>query len=244
MSLDRKWTAGDWKKLFVRNPLMHQFAISLIWGTYKEGRLIQTFRYLEDGTFNTVEEDEYELPEDGLIGLVHPIEMEKECIDAWKEQLSDYEITQSVEQLERPVFVLADSEKEQRTLERFGGKILNGLSLAGKLVGLGWSKGTPQDAGVYYSYWRKDTEAGYGVELLFSGAYVADENDEVTVYDAAFYKAEDVDKNCGGTTMRHKNNKMLKLDEVPARYMSEILYQLTKATASSTETDAKWRDER
>ena len=244
MSLDRKWTAENWKKLFVRNPLMHQFAISLIWGNYKEGKLIQTFRYLEDGTFNTVDEDEYELPEDGLIGLVHPIEMEKECIDAWKEQLSDYEITQSVEQLERPVFVLADNEKKQRTLERFGGRILNGLSLAGKLVGLGWSKGTPQDAGVYYSYWRKDTEAGYGVELLFSGAYVADENDEVTVYDAAFYKAEEVDKNCGSTTLQHKNNKMLMLDEVPARYMSEILYQLTKATASSTETDAKWRDER
>ncbi|MBR4731555.1 MAG: DUF4132 domain-containing protein [Lachnospiraceae bacterium] len=244
MSLDRKWTAENWKKLFVKNPLMHQFAISLIWGTYKDGKLEQTFRYLEDGTFNTVEEEEYELSEDGLIGLVHPIELEKETIDAWKEQLSDYEITQAVEQLDRPVFKLAEEEKGQMTLDRFGGKLLNGLSLAGKLVGLGWNKGTPQDAGVYYSYWRKDVEAGYGAELLFSGAYVADENDEVTVYDAAFYKAEDVDKNCGYTFLKHKNDKMLKLGDVPVRYMSEILYQLTKATASSTETDEKWRDER
>ena len=65
MSLDRKWTAENWKKLFVKNPLMHQFAISLIWGDYRNGKLETTFRYLEDGTFNTVDEEEYELPEDG-----------------------------------------------------------------------------------------------------------------------------------------------------------------------------------
>ena len=245
MSLDRKWTAENWKKLFVKNPLMHQFAISLIWGNYRDGKLMQTFRYLEDGTFNTVEEEEYELPEDGMIGLVHPIELEKETIDAWKEQLSDYEITQSVEQLDRPVFTLTEEEKESKTLERFGGKILNGLSLSGKMTGQGWSKGSPQDAGVYFSFYRKDAEAGYGAELHFSGSYIGDENDEVTVYEAAFYTAEDAEKYVGASYGRiPKGDKELRLGAISERYMSEIIYQLTKATASSQETDEKWRKTR
>ena len=41
---------------------------------------------------------------------------------------------------------------------------------------------------------RKDVEAGYGVELCFSGAYAGDENDEVTVFDAGIYSLEDFDK--------------------------------------------------
>ena len=242
MSLDRKWTAENWKRLFVKNPLMHQFAISLIWGDYRDGKLETTFRYLEDGTFNTVDEEEYELPEEGKIGLVHPIELDKETIDAWKEQLSDYEITQSVEQLDRPVYQPTEEELGSNKLERFGGKILNGLSLSGKLTGLGWNKGMPEDAGIYYSFWRKDVEAGYGVELRFSGAYAGDENDEVTVFDAGIYTVEDFEKCCTGYSHgKNKEQKQLMLRQISPRYLSEILYQLTKATASSTETDANWR---
>lgn len=244
LSIDRKWTVENWKKLFVKNPIMHQFAISLIWGHYKDAKLVQTFRYMEDGTFNTMDEDEYELEEKGLIGLVHPLELDQESIATWKEQLSDYEITQAIEQLGRPVYLLEDGEKGQKHLERFGGKILNGLSLAGKLTGLGWSKGMPEDAGIYYSYYRKDVEAGYGVELQFSGAYIGDENDDVTVYDAQFYTLEDFDKRgYGYSHTKNQNDKAQELDKVPARYFSEIVYQLVKATASSTETDEEWRKE-
>ena len=100
----------------------------------------------------------------------------------------------------------------------------------------------PQDAGVYYEFYRKDAEAGYGVELCFSGAYAGDENDEVTVYDAGIYTLEDFDKCClGYTRERNKEQKQIVLGKVSPRYLSEIFYQLTKATASSTETDANWR---
>ena len=81
---------------------MHQFAISLIWGIYENGRLGETFRYMEDGSFNTVDEEEYTLPDEASIGLVHPIELTDEALAAWKQQLEDYEITQSIDQLSRP----------------------------------------------------------------------------------------------------------------------------------------------
>lgn len=48
------WTVDAWESFFAKNPVMHKFAIGLIWI-----EAVQSFRYMEDGTFNTSGEDEY-----------------------------------------------------------------------------------------------------------------------------------------------------------------------------------------
>lgn len=240
LSALRCWSADAWRALFVENPIMHQFAMSLIWGIYEEGRLQTTFRYMEDGSFNTVDEEEYRLPDGAQIGLAHPVELDSETLDAWKQQLEDYEITQSIPQLGRPVYRLEPGTEQARSLERFGGKKLNGLSLSGKLQGLGWYRGSVEDAGVFYTFYREDAALDLGVELNFSGCYVGGENDTITVYEATFYRS--------GTVRRGsycydapKEENTFALGDVPPRYYSEVVYQLERATASSTETDPDWK---
>ncbi len=206
---------------------MHQFAMGLVWGMYEEGALQETFRYMEDGTFNTAQEEEYELPQTGSIGLVHPIELTEEELGAWKEQLADYEIVQPIEQLERPVYRVTEEERETAELVRFGGMSLNGLSLSGKLQDMGWYKGEVGDGGVYCTFIRDDQDKG--AELAFSGSYVGGENESVVVYDACFYEP-------GETKPVRK-----KLGEVDPRYFSEVVLQLSRATASS-DTRLKYPD--
>lgn len=243
LSIERKWTTESWKALFVNNPIMHQFAISLIWGVYEDGQLTATFRYMEDGTFNTEDEEEYTLPDNGQIGLVHPIELTEESREKWQEQLDDYEVMQSIEQLNRPVYKMTEEEQESRQLERFGGMIINDLSLAGKLTSFGWYRGSVLDAGGFDTYYREDSALGLGVELNFSGSFVGGMDEEVTIYGARFYKAE---------TIKHGSylydevtlEKAYPLKEVPPRYFSEIVYQLTKATKSSKERVSNWKDKR
>ena len=232
LTAERLWSAEQWKSLFVKNPVMHQFAIGLIWGVYEDGRLKDTFRYMEDGSFNTREEDEFAFPEEGQIGLVHPIELSGEELAAWKEQLSDYEVTQPFEQLERQVYRVEEEEKGKTELTRFGGKLLNGLSLSGKLQGMGWYRGSVQDAGVYTTFYREDGELG--AELEFSGCYVGDENEEVTVYGARFYKAGTVQRGSYVYDTIKKENEYT-LEQISPRYFSEIVLQLTRASASSQE---------
>lgn len=239
LSAERRWTVEAWQELFVKNPIMHQFAIGLIWGIYEERQLVKSFRYMEDGSFNTEDEEEYELPANGSIGLVHPIELTKESIAAWKEQLSDYEITQPFEQLERPVFYRTKEEEDSRELERFAGMVLNDLSLAGKLQALGWYRGSVLDAGGFDTYYREDTELGYGVSLFFSGSFVGGMGEEVTVFEAAFYPAGKTAREIWANE-KHKEDALL-LKDVPERYFSEIVLQLTKATASSEERDGNWK---
>lgn len=198
---------------------------------------------MEDGSFNTEEEEEYELPETGQIGLVHPIELSEESLEAWKQQLEDYEISQPLEQLERTVYKMTEEEAAGQSLERFGGCVINDLSLGGKLTGLGWYRGSVQDGGGFYTYYREDTELSLGVELHFSGSFVGGENDDVTVYDARFYKAGTIERGSYVYDEAGKE-KAYFLREVPERYFSEIVWQLTKATASSQEKNGNWKEER
>ncbi len=243
LSVLRCWDTQRWQALFVDNPIMHQFAMSLIWGVYEDGKLTDTFRYMEDGTFNTVDEDEYTLPENAKIGLVHPVELDDDTLDGWKQQLEDYEIKQSIDQLNRTVHILDESKAGEKALEDFGGKLLNALSLSGKLLQQGWYRGSVQDGGAFYCFYREDKELGIGAELRFSGTAVGyDDGENVTVYDAVFYT---------GTVSRGSyvydtlsGEQIVPLGEVPTRYYSEIVHQLTRATASSTETNKNWKSER
>ena len=240
LSAKREWSVDAWKSLFVRNPLMHQFAIGLVWGVYEDGKLVQSFRYMEDGSFNTQDEEEYALPKDARISLVHPMELSDEDKVAWKEQMSDYDIIQPVEQLDREVYYMTKEEAGQKQLERFGGCIINDLSLNGKLTGLGWYRGSVQDAGGFDTYYREDAEVGIGVELHFSGTYVGGLGEDVTIYDVRFYKAGTVARGSYGYD-EADGEKAYFLRDVPPRYFSEIVLQLTRATASSKERDEGWK---
>ncbi|MDE7418479.1 MAG: DUF4132 domain-containing protein [Lachnospiraceae bacterium] len=242
LSAKREWSPDAWKKLFVKNPLMHQFAIGLIWGVYENGELVQSFRYMEDGSFNTQDEEEYALPAHACISLVHPVELTDEEKEAWKEQLADYEIKQPIEQLERAVYPMTEEEADQRYLDRFGGCIVNDLSLNGKLTGLGWYRGSVEDAGSYNTYYREDAETGMGVRLHFSGSFVGWHQEDVTVYEVAFYKAGTAE--CRAYAYGDDNRKKAcLLRDVSPRYFSEIVLQLAKVTASSEERDEGWRKE-
>ena len=248
---------------------MHQFAIGLIWGVYQNGTLIQSFRYMEDGSFNTPEEEEYFLPENSLsengniteskkqtapenfvsengdttekeentveenkkIGLVHPVELTKEDLEAWRQQMEDYEIKQPFMQLERPVFLVDEGELTQRKFSRFSGRSINDMSLNSRLSGFGWYHGPVLDAGGFDTYYREDKEIGLGAELHFSGTFIGCNNEDVNIHSVRFYKIGDFEPGYCVYDENSKNKPCL-LKDIPERYFSEIVMQVERATAS------------
>ncbi|MBQ8966679.1 DUF4132 domain-containing protein [Ruminococcus sp.] len=236
---DRRWTAEGWKELFVKNAVMHGFAMGLIWGLYDDsGKLTDTFRYTEEGSFNSVDDDELTIPDNAKIGLVHPLELTAEQISAWKEQLEDYEITQPFPQLDRRIFRMTDEERKSTEILRFDGIELNSLSLIGKLTKIGWYKGQAEDAGFFYYFYREDissrtrqadgswTAAGTRAYLVFSGASIVNydfEGEEVTVGklelstpDSSYYRYQP-----------------LEIGSVSERYFSELIMQLTSVLGAA-----------
>lgn len=243
LAVNRLWKKKDWEKLFVENPIMHNFSLGLVWGVYEDGELKDTFRYMEDGSFNTVDEEEYELLEDSLIGLVHPLEMETEILEGWKQQFEDYEIVQPFPQLQREVYSVTEEENDMKNIERFAGTKINGLSIVGKLTKMGWYRGSVQDAGCYYQFYKEDEKIGMGTELQFDYLGVGYEDEETTIYELTFYKANTVERGSYVYDEVTDENTIVPV-KVPKRFFSEILYDVDRALEAKTGFAANWKVDR
>lgn len=229
LSTQREWCVDAWKQLFVDNPLMHPFAIGLIWGIYENGSLVQSFRYMEDGSFNTWNEEEYRLPDNAQIGMVHPIELSESQKAAWKQQLEDYEIVQPIEQLECRVYDINADENDKKSLMRFYGCVINERSLDTKMLSAGWTRGPAQDGGWFFTYYREETVLGIGSELRFSGRYIemGSGNENVTLQEVRFYKLGTVVR-AGNVYDEADEERALLLKDLPPRYFSDTVRRLAK----------------
>ena len=230
LMLDRKWTAEAWKALFVKNPLMHCFAIGLIWGIYENGSLKTAFRYLDDGSFTNSDDDEIELSDVMQIGLVHPLELTEHEKEAWLEQLDDYEIIQPFDQLRRKVYKVAESDKNKTACEIFKNTEITNTTLVNRMTKAGWYKGQAQDAGFFYEFIRNDISGkgkdpdgklvniGMTAELKFSGTYIGYYEIEDVTVEELYFRLPDA-----------AYNDNMKLGDVNPRYYSEVVLQLKKA---------------
>jgi hypothetical protein len=244
LAMARYWDREAWERLFVQNPIMHTFAEGLVWGVYEQEALRETFRYLSDGSFTTVEEEDLSLADatgtDGKIGLAHPLDLNADSLDAWKQQLSDYEIEQPFPQLAREIYLMDAVEKDATLCERFAGKQLLSVTLSNKLLKSGWYRGSVQDGGWFHEFYKE--ASGIGTELLFSGMCVGyfDAEETATVGQLCFYKAGTIDR--GSYVYDEvKENEIIPLKDIPARLFSETMLELTAATASAATTDPGWR---
>lgn len=117
-------------------------------------------------------------------------------------------------------------------MERFEGVILNDLSLIGKNAVSWLVYGFCSGCGLFYTFYREDGKLG--AELHFSGTYIGGQNEEVTIEDVRFYPAGTIER---GSYVYDEadDKKALLLEQVPPRYFSEIILQLSKVTASKKE---------
>ncbi|MFI6516876.1 DUF4132 domain-containing protein [Spirillospora sp. NPDC050679] len=140
----RRWTAAEFRELFVAHPLVWHLARRLVWLAW-EGERATPFRVAEDRTFADVADDTVTLPESARIGIAHPLDL-GDGLDAWAEVLADYEILQPFPQLGRPVHALTEAERAGKRLERFEGAAVPTGAVLG-LADRGWTLGEPQDGG-------------------------------------------------------------------------------------------------
>lgn len=136
----RRWTSPAFLKLFVQHPWMRHLGDKVLWcaapGTGTGERAL--FR-LAEGSAVACDYGAVALPEKAQVQVVHPMELsEKEAAD-WSKHFADAEIVQPFKQLGRPV-------REKKGELDVSGQVKPAV-LAGRIRGLGWKFGAPQDAG-------------------------------------------------------------------------------------------------
>ncbi|WP_322922860.1 DUF4132 domain-containing protein [Paenibacillus campi] len=229
LSKRRLWTGEQWKALFVGNMIMRQFAIGLIWGVYAAGQLTDTFRYMEDGTFNTVDEDEYEWTDEVEIGLVHPLELSSAQIAAWKQQLADYEVVQPFKQLERQTYELQEEQTSRHEWEAVPQGEYSPTGFPNALERYGWYKGRAEDGGFYRELFKQYD--GIVAELQFSGTSITyyGEMDDITLETLRFIRTSGK----GAWHKGYSSDTSIVLKHVPARMFSETVYDILRAAGQA-----------
>lgn len=216
----RTWSADKWRALFIDNPLMFPFANGMIWLEENEkGEGLGTFRYMEDGSFNTADEEEYALGEGGRITLAHPAEMSPEEIEAWNQQLEDYEVVQPAAQMALPTVKLEESRLHQTDFPYRQGVQFYAATVKGTAGKLGCDL-TFQDYGQCNGFGREFGYAGLRMSLKVSEFYPGDYDTMVEIQELCFLRED------GGKA---------ELCQVPGRLLSFALQAVSMLTAKAVE---------
>ncbi len=235
----RFWSVENWKDIFINNPIMRKFAVTLIWGIYENDKPINTFRYNEDGTYSDANDDTkitinevgsltsemYSdiivdavcFNENSLISLIHPIELNKEDVEKWKTIMSDYEIKQPFKQLERQIYI--SKNIEEKSIDIFKDKKVSSLTLRNKLTKVGFTFGNVDYSGEFYFYAKDLPESDITIIVTFSGDNT---KNFATAIDCSlerikFYKTSSL-KDSYGTY------KLLQDQIIPMKKISPLIY--------------------
>ena len=211
----RSWSVNDWNALFVENPVMHKFARTLIWGIYKNGTIQGSFRYSDDGTFCDMNDDEIELPENVRISLVHPIELTADELNAWLEQLGDYEIVQPFAQITANVMTLSDTDiGEKFRITKYDGKSFTVTALTNAAKKYDLARCSVEDAGGYAGFHLIDKVLGYGFAIHGDGMYVGQSYyEKVKLAEIFFYSLEESSGDVPDTYYEYKGTDPMKISK-------------------------------
>lgn len=241
---ERKWTKDLWINIFVENPIMRKLATGILWGIYEDKKLLNTFRYDEDGSFNTIDEEELtlDIKENNKIGIVHPMDLKEQEIKQWTELFENYEIVQPINQLNRKIFTINEIEMKSKSVERFGGKIINGIKALKILEAYGWERGPVLEGKLYLYFCKEIKESKIRIELNVNELILGTERERnTTILNLKFYKMNNELKG----SYRYEDTKdsryIIMPKDVPDRIFSETLYEIDKMLLNSTGYNKNWK---
>jgi hypothetical protein len=238
MVRQRRWPTKTWKEMFLSHPLLVPFAVRLVWGAYDAaGKLIATFRALEDRSLTDAADESFDLPASASVGIVHPLELPEELRKIWITHLADNEIEPPFPQVERPVVLVKQEERDLRIYRNLENKTMNGMTFKGRAERLGWTRGSVVDAGGISGYRKGFPAVGVDVHISIEGMYMGmDMYTDITLGKAVFLRSGSVQ--FGSYTYDEpsdeKDERILPFGEVPPIVYSEAMGDLQRIGAGKT----------
>jgi hypothetical protein len=174
MVCQRRWSMADWRALFEDNPLMRVFSSRLVFGEYEANqKLRSTFRRYPNGITADATGEMIELEDGGqVVGLVHPLELEKDLLHGWRGHLERFEIEPPFPQLTRPAHAFDPLHGNRKELQTVKGSQMGQGTLFSRSERLGWHRGSVVDGGELSSLYKTYASAGVEVILELSGFFM------------------------------------------------------------------------
>ena len=223
MITERRWSKMAWDKHFLNKPLMFAFVQTVVWAAYdKSGKIVETFMVAQDKALENVEYDEVELTDNMYLGIVHPLHLSSDDVEAWSTYILDNEIKTPFEQLNRKIYTIEETMFNKKSLHLYVGKTSS--NIVGRGERKGWSRGAIGDGGAVLTYFKsfekagidvhvvtEDLSIGYNYDCTFGGLFFTKYGDK----NASYYHY--------GYYQNDKNKFLTALSKIPKIIFSEVL---------------------
>jgi hypothetical protein len=230
--IQRKWEAEKWQQFFVGNPIMFVYATHIIWGIFDlAGTLTQTFYCAEDTSLLSINDEEVLLPDNSVIGMVHPLSVSEEEKNQWIQKFYEFEIEPIFPQMQRPVVKMSEKDKSQTQLTEFEGKKGQSVAVKGAFRRYGWIAWSVEDHGDISSFAKNfDT---FGIQALIEtsgGLFLGYDDDSWAAEFGRLYF-----RKMGGSW----NSPDVPFSEIPEIVYSEVVSELRNIITKEEEVADK-----
>jgi hypothetical protein len=235
----RRWPLATWRQLFLAHPLLRPFAVRLVWGVWagaSDAEPRATFRALEDLSLTTAGDESFSLPGTGSIGIVHPLELSTESLQAWRQHLAEHEVEAPFPQLERDIVRARPEESAVGFYRAVENTKLNAMTFKGRAERLGWHRGSVCDGGGIPAYVKSFPAGQVDAILMLEGFFIgAGMYDEVTLGTTCFVKSGSVQfgSYIYDEPSKEDDQRVVPLGQVPAIPFSETLADLRRIAEKS-----------
>lgn len=233
MCTQREWRFEDWELFLNRHTVLRHYCQRLVWAAAREGKPLQLFRPMPDGTLTDAQDEPLTLGAEDRIHLVHASLMPAEVVKVWTQHLADYEVEPLFNQLAAASFTLTEERKAETELTDFLGHVLESFKLRGRATKLGYTRGQAQDGGWFYTYHKRFSTLGLEAIIEFTGNSLPEENRKVALQRLAFERV------IPGESAGLGANRM-PLSEVPAVLLCECWNDLRALAAEGSGFDSNW----
>ncbi|HEY3508131.1 MULTISPECIES: DUF4132 domain-containing protein [Kribbella] len=223
---ERTWPLEDWQLYLNGHPIVRRLVQRLAW--VADGKTV--FRPLDDGTLSDADDNEVELPADAVVRIAHDTLLDEDTVRGWQQHFDDYEVVPLFQQFGKGVFKLPPERAEDPFLRDFEGHLVEAFALRGRCGKLGYTRGTPQDAGWFYEYKKRFPTLGLTVEVGFTGNTLPEENRTVALGALRVLRAAKSDAPGAGVL----------LGDIPAVLLSEVYNDLRLMASDGSGFDPDW----
>jgi hypothetical protein len=203
----------------------------LVWMQIENGKVVQTFRPLDDGTLTDCEDNSVELPAGSRVRLAHDTFLDADQVKTWQQHLVDYEIKPLFQQLGKGKYTLPQEKAKTEEIADFHGHLLESFALRGRATKLGYLRGPAEDGGWFHVYEKRFPTLGLQASIEFTGSPLPEESRTVALLDLWFTPTQAAD-----VAQRGK----VALSKVPAVLLSECYNDIRLIAAEGSGFDPDW----
>jgi hypothetical protein len=188
MCTEHDWSFEDWSVCLFQHPVVRRMVQGLVWAQVIDGKVVQTFRPLNDGSLVDCDGNEVTMAPDARIGIAHEMVLSADMVKRWQRHLTGHKISPLFQQFGKGGYILPEDKAKADCFNDFEGYLIEAFDLKSRALKLGYARGSAEDGGWFCVYEKPFPTSGLTAVLEFSGNRLPEEKRTVALKTLFFTK--------------------------------------------------------